>query len=323
MKGIVFLPEMNMVSGTRKLDRGLIEAKDGRDLDLVMASAGTIQVLPKEALRPFGAARKAVEVALLSKGTRFFGGYLVDEVLAADVHASLAKIKEDFEKAKLRLSANLSGYIDDRCKEVPEWEDIIRNSAPSVEDINQGIGFSWIKTPIDLSDPEVEEVLQGDPLAIRIAREMAQIANGWLQKGRNGKGLPGLPVLSQLKSKAKALSFIDGRLGGVVTALDTVIQDANAARGTPVQAGAVLVVRGVLQAMTSPATILQVGDDGDIAGLGLPEMDEPVVPEVPEAVAQESESFSDSELDDDAVVEPQRRPAPAPAPVVPVSQWAF
>jgi hypothetical protein len=75
--------------------------------------------------------------------------------------------------------------------------------------------------------------------------------------------------------------------------------------------------------MTSPATILQVGDDGDIAGLGLPEMAESVVPEVPEAVAQEPESFSDSELDDDAVVEPQRRPAPAPTPVVPVSQWAF
>ncbi|MBU2741665.1 DUF3150 domain-containing protein [Acidithiobacillus albertensis] len=323
MKGIVFLPEMNTISGTRKLDRGLIEAKDGRDLDLVMASAGTIQVLPKEALRPFGAGRKAVEVALLSKGTRFFGGYLVDEALAADMNASLVKIKEDFEKAKLRLSANLSGYIDDRCKEVPEWEDLIRGSAPSVEDINQGINFTWIKTPIDLSDPEVEEVLQGDPLAIRIAREMAQIASSWLQRGTNSKGLPGLPVLSQLKSKAKALSFIDGRLSGVVSALDSVIQEANALRGTPAQAGAVLVVRGVLQAMTSPATILQVGYDGDIAGLGLPEMDEPVVPEVPEAVAQEPESFSDSELDDDAVVEPQRRPAPAPAPVVPVSQWAF
>jgi Protein of unknown function (DUF3150). len=322
MKGIVFLPEINTVSGTRKLDRGLIEAKDGRDLDQVLASAGTIQVLPKEALRPFGAARKAGESALLAKGTRFFGGYLVDEALAADMNASLVKIKEDFDKAKLRLSANLTGYIDDRCKEVPEWEDIIRNSAPSVEDINQGINFSWIKTTIDLTDPEVEEVLHGDPLAIRIAREMAQIANGWLMKGANNNGLPGLPVLSHLKAKAKALSFVDGRLGGVVSALDSVIQEANAVRGTPAQAGAILVVRGVIQAMSSPATILQVGDDGDFAGLGLPEMVAPEVAEVPEAVAQEPESFSES---DDAVVDSftERKPAPVPAPAVQVAQWAF
>lgn len=309
MKGIVFLPEIKVLSGTRRLDRGLVEAKDGRDLDQIMASAGTIQVLPKEALRPFAAARKAVEVALLSKGTRFFGGYLVSEALAADVYATLTKIKEEFYKSKARLTANLSGYIDDRCKEVPEWEDLIRGSAPSLEDINEGINFSWVKTPIDLSDPEVEEVLKGDPLAIRIAREMSQIASSWMGKG-SSKGIPGLPVLSQLRAKAKALSFVDGRLGGVVSALDSVIQEANAVRGTPAQAGAVLVIRGVVQAMTSPATILQVGDDG--AFTDLPEMAAPAEPE-----CQDDDSGFLSESDPvDSFVEPK-------SAVIPVSQWAF
>lgn len=77
MKTVVFLPEMKAISGTRSIDRNLVEARDGRDLDKVLASAGTIQIMPKDALKPFGQARKAVDRVLLRKGTRFFGGFMV------------------------------------------------------------------------------------------------------------------------------------------------------------------------------------------------------------------------------------------------------
>ncbi len=316
MKGIVFLPEMKSVSGTKGIDRNMIESRDGRDLDKVLASAGTVQILPKEALRPFGATRKAVETTLLSRGTRFFGGFLVDESNSSVVNAELAKIKAGFDNARVRLMAGLPQIIEDRVKEAPEWEDIIRGYAPTVDELAEAISFTWIKTPVDLSDPEVEEVLKGDPLAIRIAREMAQTASSWLTKTPVGtKGISGLSVLAQLRAKAQALSFVDGRLGGLVTAIDTVIRDANATKGTPAQAGASLVVKGVVQALTSPATILNVGEDGQFTDL--PDM-LPPEPESPvEAVETECEANDEADM---PVIPSVKRD---PAPIVPVSSWAF
>lgn len=316
MKGIVFLPEVKAVSGTCRLDRGIIEAKDGRDLDAVLASAGTIQVLPKEALRPFGTARKAVETALLAKGTRFFGGYLVDASVAPKVHGDLQKIQGDFEQAKSHLLSSLHQLVEDRVTEAPEWEDVIRSNAPSVESLQEALRFSWIKTPIDLSDPEVEEVLKGDPLAIRIAREMAQVASTWLARQRQGQGLMGMSVLNQLRTKAKALSFVDGRLSGVVSALDTVIQEANATKGTPAAQGAALVIRGVIQTMASPANILNVGEEGEFADL--PEMNPSVSAgeSVPAEPGQDEKSIPDNSSE--RVIRPQPASAGVSAPT-----WAF
>lgn len=264
MKGIVFLPEMRTIGGTRTIDRNIIQSRDGRALDKVLATAGTIQVLPKEALRPFGALRKSMENTLLSKGTRFFGGYLADEQVAVDISNELQILRGKLLDARDRLAANLDSLIQARIDEAPEWEDVIRSLAPSREEILDSIRFSWVKAPVDLQDPEVEEALQGDPLVIRIAREIAQIAASYLGRGlgTTQKGIPGLSVLSQIATKAKALSFVDGRFTGLYGALQGVCQDAQSAKKGPHEIGAALAVRGVIETLRNPATILEIGEAG-------------------------------------------------------------
>ena len=307
MKTIVFLPEMKAISGTRSIDRNLVEARDGRDLDKVLASAGTIQIMPKDALKPLGQARKAVDRVLLRKGTRFFGGFMVADAVVPEVQAELEKISLDFEAAKARLITDLPGLIALRVSEAPEWEDVIRANAPSTMDLAENISFGWVKAPIDLADPEIVETLKGDPLAIKIAREMAQMASTHLSKPQTGKkGISGLSVLQAIRVKAQALSFIDSRLGGLVAALDAVICDANVAKGTPTQSASALVVGGVLQGMTKASAILAVGEAG---AFDLPSPVDPIL---------------GTPLDTDGDVAADASVAiPVATPAVPVSSWAF
>ena len=105
--------------------------------------------------------------------------------------------------------------------------------------------------------------------------------------------------------KAQALSFIDSRLKGLVAALDAVICDANAAKGTPMQSASALVVGGVLQGMTKASAILAVGEAGafDVPSpvdpiLGTPDADDDVTADASVAI-------------------------PVATPAVPVSSWAF
>ncbi|MCL4526431.1 MAG: DUF3150 domain-containing protein [Gammaproteobacteria bacterium] len=303
MKGIVFLPEIHCISGTRSLPRKILAANDGRDLEKVLASAGTIQVIPREPLRPFHAARKAVESVLLAKGTRFFGGFFVDEALADAMNTRLDELKDGFEKAKVELINGLDGYIKAQIKDAPEWEDVIRASAPTKENLMEDISFSWICPPVDLTDPQVEEALKGSPLAIRIAKEMSQSCRAWLAEKRVGKvkGVPGIFVLKGIRVKAEALSFVDGRFRGLVTALDQVISQAESSIGTDGQGAASMVVSGVIRSAADPAEILAIGDRGECRV------------SVPAPLLDMMED--ESPVDDES-------PVVSPDPV-PVSAWAF
>jgi hypothetical protein len=334
MKGIVFLPEMKTIGGARAIDRNIIAAKDGRDLDKVLASAGTIQVIPKEALRPFGTIRKTMETSLLAKGTRFFGGYLVEESTSDQVHADLEKLRDKLLQSRDDLVANLPSLIQQRIDEAPEWEDVIRSLAPTVEDIQDAITFSWIRTPVNLEDPEVQKALKGDPLAIRIAREMAQLASTHQARNKGtgrSKGVVGVSVLRAIQTKAKALAFVDGRFSGLDTALGQVIHQAEQAAGGPLQVGASLVVRGLLESLRDPKNILDAGEAGEF---NLPDFTNPFGVQLEPEVTDDTESTpvscaeetQDSSEDDPVLDDSEEEDLPIPEAVstrVPVSAWAF
>lgn len=283
MKAIIFMPEFKSISGSRALSRDLIRSSDGRDLNQVLASTGTIQILPKEAVRSFGTARKAIETTLLAKGTRFFGGFLVSEENAAEVNGSLEKIREQVLSARERLADDLPSIIESRAKELPEWADVIRNTAPTREDIQEGIHFGWIKTVIDLTDPQVVEVLQGNPLQIKIAKEISQMAISYLGRpaasspGKNG--IPGLGTLNAVATKAAALGFLDPRFRDLHASLLQVIKDAKEPNGSTL-----LTVRGVLKLLSDPKVVL---DFDPVEALPKPEL----LAEEPEA--QEPEDSDD------------------------------
>ncbi|MBU2816635.1 DUF3150 domain-containing protein [Acidithiobacillus ferrooxidans] len=298
-KSIVFLPELRSVSGERVLDRSLITSTDGRDLDKVLATGGTIQVLPREALKGFTTLRKAVDRELMKKGTRFFGGYLVAEEFTAEMASILSGIKEKVEDAKRALVANLASLIEQRVNDAPEWEDVIRSHAPSQEDIEESISFSWLKTPVDLADPEIEEALQGDPLAVKIAREIAQACKSQISRpAKTGRGITGLKFLEGIRDKAQALTFVDGRLGGLVSAIDIVISTAEIAKTSGHEAqrtAATVLVQGTIQVMTSPAMILKSGEEGSFKAPDPelePESEDQVLAEEDDIVATTSPSPS-------------------------------
>ncbi len=261
MKAIVFLPEFKSISGSRALPRDLIESRDGRDLDKVLASSGTIQILPKDAVKAFGTARKAIETTLLAKGTRFFGGFLVSEENAPEVQQSLEKIRDQVLAARNRLAEDLEKIIEDRIREAPEWEDVIRQSAPSREDIESNVHFGWVKTPVNLADPEIVEELKGNPLHIKIAREIAQIAATWLGRpqGTGKRGIPGLGALQSIQTKARALSFLDGRFHSLDEAIKVVIESAR--NRTDSATG--ITLTGVLKVLSDPKAVLTF-DEADV-----------------------------------------------------------
>ncbi len=291
MKATVILPEVRAISGEKALDRDLITSKDGRDLDKVLATGGAIQIIPREHLKVFTTIRKAVDRELLKVGTRFFGGYLVGEEVAEPATQILKDLQSKLLSAKQELMDNLDSIIEARVKDAPEWEDVIRSSAPSRQDIDESIGMSWVKSPIDLSDPEVEEALQGDPLAIRIAREIATACKTYLSKPSNGlaKGVVGIPFLESVRGKAQALSFVDGKLGGLELAITKVLDDLLASKnGTEIQKqSASLMAMACIQTMTNPARILEIGNDGQFA-LSFP--DEPSANADTDAAVEETEA---------------------------------
>lgn len=306
MKAIVFLPEFKSISGSRALPRDLIESRDGRDLDKVLASSGTIQILPKDAVKAFGTARKAIETTLLAKGTRFFGGFLVSEENAPEVQQSLEKIREQVLSARSRLAEDLEKILEDRIREAPEWEDVIRQSAPSREDIESNVHFGWVKTPVNLADPEIVEELKGNPLHIRIAREIAQIAATWLGRpqGTGKRGIPGLGVLQSIQTKARALSFLDGRFNALDEALKVIIESAR----NRADSATSITLTGVLKVLSDPKAVLTF-DEADVV------IEEPLDVSVS---AEEDENLEDDF--EDAVPVPQAPAKPKPSRVL---DWAF
>jgi hypothetical protein len=290
MKTIVFLPEFKSISGSRALPRDLIESRDGRDLDKVLASSGTIQILPKEAVRVFGTARKSIETILLAKGTRFFGGFLVSEENAAEVQKSLEKIRDTVLEAREKLANELPRIIEDRVKDAPEWEDVIRQSAPSREDIQSSINFGWIKTPVNLANPEIKEVLKGNPLHIKIAKEMAQMASTFLGRpsGSGKRGIPGLGTLKSIQTKARALTFLDDRFNSLDEAINVIVDSA--LKGGP---AAGMTVLGVLKVMSDPKAVLEF-DPVEAGALLSEETESP-------ASTPDVQSVEDPEEDDSAI----------------------
>ncbi|PKY12083.1 hypothetical protein B1757_01685 [Acidithiobacillus marinus] len=305
MNAIVFMHEFKSISGSRALPRDLIESRDGRDLDKVLASSGTIQILPKDAVKAFGTARKAIETTLLAKGTRFFGGFLVSQENATEVQQSLEKIRDLVVAAKNRLAEDLEKIIDDRVKEAPEWEDVIRQSAPSREDIESSIHFGWVKTPVNLADPEIVQELKGNPLHIKIAKEIAQIATTWLGRpqGTGKRGIPGLAPLQQIQTKARALSFLDGRFANLDEALKAVIESAKTRKDSATG----ITLTGVLKVLTDPKAVLTFEETD-------------VVESLDTAVsAEEAECLDDDDFGD-AVPAPS---VPAQPKTSRVLDWAF
>ncbi|MBE7562704.1 DUF3150 domain-containing protein [Acidithiobacillus sp. HP-6] len=325
MKTIVFLPEFRSISGSRSLPRDLIESRDGRDLDKVLASSGTIQILPREAVRVFGTARKAIETTLLAKGTRFFGGFLVSEENAGDVQKSLEKIQSAVLEARSKLANNLPRILEDRIAEAPEWEDVIRKSAPSQADIEESVSFGWIKTPVNLADPEIKQVLKGNPLHIKIAKEMSQMASTYLGRplGSGKRGIPGLGTLKAIQAKARALAFLDGRFSGLDEAIKVIIDGTGS--GGP---AAGMTVLGVLKVLSDPKAVLEF--DSEEAGALLPEETESPVaavsdpaPDVQSVEDPEPDSAIEAAEEDNDMEDEHPSFIPQPAKTSRIPDWTF
>lgn len=115
-QSVLVNPFVRSVGGTMKLVPADLGLRDDEVPPSELAKLGSFCTLPKEALRPFEAARAAMVTACLKFGTRRFGAYLVARHRAEELALELSAIVAEVYKAK-------DAFILTREAIVNEWLD--------------------------------------------------------------------------------------------------------------------------------------------------------------------------------------------------------
>ena len=188
-----------------------------------LVSLGSKKVCDPEALRVFHRHKQRLERELLAVGTRFLGGYLIPDRLAAELQRRAAAIVAEAQADAERFLADYDRHIDAWCAAYPDWSAAIRNAVDPVERVRGQFRFRVQALRIE-SSPVVSEDTLTDELqdvGETIFSEVEQLARG-LERAFVGQATlsrRALGTFRRVHEKLDALSFVDRRIDPVVQAL--------------------------------------------------------------------------------------------------------
>jgi len=218
----LFLVDYHIWSGRKKLRAEDLQMGTALPPDALI-SLGSKKICNPDELRVFHRNKKRVERELLAVGTRFLGGYIVPNAVAAAVQAKADVITAETRAAAEAFLADYDRHIDAWCAAYPAWETAIRHAVDPVESVRGQFRFRVQALQIETAPVIGEDTLAEDLAEVgeTIFSEVEQMARGLERSflGKDGLSRRALGTFRRVYDKLNALSFIDYRIDPVVRSL--------------------------------------------------------------------------------------------------------
>jgi len=218
----LFLVDYHIWSGRKKLRAEDLQMGTALPPDALI-SLGSKKICNPDALRVFHRNKKRVERELLAVGTRFLGGYIVPNAVAAAVQAKADAITAETRAAAEAFLADYDRQIDAWCAAYPAWETAIRNAVDPVEVVGGQFRFRVQALQIETAPMIGEDTLAEDLAEVgeTIFSEVEQMARGLERSflGKDELSRRALGTFRRVYDKLNALSFVDYRIDPVVRSI--------------------------------------------------------------------------------------------------------
>ncbi|WP_052465111.1 DUF3150 domain-containing protein [Geoalkalibacter subterraneus] len=336
----VFL-DVHLWTGRKKLRPEDLKVTAGEIPPDKLASLGSKKICDHSELSVFSSLKKRAERECEKVGVRFLGGYAVPEDQAENLATELASIQGEFEVAKKKFVGQYDQAIEAWIADNGEWGSIIRGAVEPVSTVKRQLRFAYQAFKIASAGDDCGSLNSGldnkvGSLGDRLIFEVSRDAERAWENSFRGKDRVTQKALRPIRAlieKLKGLSFLDGKIGRLVTRLETGL--AALPQNGPIEGQDLNALVGLVLMLADPeATKGLAADDWGAQPEEEEDIDQEVeeasetsveVPGVQEPVSEtpaaETEEEDEEEVEEDVVIDyDDADPAPADeAPAFPVN----
>jgi len=173
---------------------------------------GQKAVFPASALTPFDTLRKKAERVLLTKGTRFAGGFLVANEALEDALGQLEQIKGEYSEAKTKFLADFDTNLENWLAENAEHQRVIRQI---LDKDYIGAKFSFDVVLLEIS-PKPGHEFDEEAISSSVLHEVGVLCNtaadALVDRKNDMSPASLLSKLQPMMTKLNAMRFNNGRL---------------------------------------------------------------------------------------------------------------
>lgn len=221
----VVMLDITTYTGRKSLSKSE-KARIGVDAPEDLMSVGFKKVIDPKEVAVFQRLKKATERACYKHGTRFLGGYAIEESKANELVAELEAIKAEYEDERTKFINSYADKVAAWRAQHAGWESMI-NDEMDAKTLRNKLRFN-IQTfqvvPVDNKTSNLHSVVKnmGGNVLREIGRDANTLWNNSLQ-GREKVSQKVLRPLRVMAEKLKSLSFVDARLHPLATHIESVL----------------------------------------------------------------------------------------------------
>lgn len=192
-----------------------------------LASLGSKKICNPDTLKVFDTLKKEAHREASRIGVRFLGGYAIASSKAEELCKLLDDIRERFTEARDKFIKAYDSEIDEWVAKHPGWQESIRSVVPAAAYVESRIGFEYQAfevRPTGVAEASLDRAVSG--LAGQLYHEVAKEAFDYYDISLCGKPYgtqKTLRPLRSIRSKLDGLSFIDGKVGPIISMIDHVL----------------------------------------------------------------------------------------------------
>lgn len=259
---IVITPVISIWSGQVTLKRDELRSVTGLPPSHLV-SDGAKKVIDPKALTRMESRRRCANRDLARMGNKSPIGYQVLPEHESEVLQMLDEHRTKFEEAKTELVFNYDSLCQQWEAQHPEFADLLRRNRPTARQVGRACDFDYAMYRVTEVESEVgrkqfEAVAKAS--AGSLAEDIASTASQIFTQSFKGKATVtqrAVNTVRDLITKLRGFSMFDPRIDRTADALDMVLKDIP--RTGPLDVSQTLVLGVMLQSMTDPQRLLELG----------------------------------------------------------------
>ena len=202
-------------SGEKKADRSrdIRLGTDGSILPEKLLDLGRKKIFPPESLKVFRNLRREAERACLATGTRFMGGFAINDVHIEQVEAKLQAVEVAYNEAVAKFMVDFERKKAQWVEENKEYSEFLSDITLNHESVKNTFCFKfkcYKLEPLDGHEPEEDEI--ANQVLHEIGLTCREMSDRMLERKKSisGKNLCG--QLDPIIKKLDTMSFGNGRI---------------------------------------------------------------------------------------------------------------
>lgn len=222
----VFYVRIPSVSGIVKLREDSVPSELRKSMPKELFSLEA-RVFGREAIRVPSKLTNRVRSKLTRIGTPFLSGYLVAKDHEDEARHLIEDCAKEYEQWVQPFLDKIDPLIAAQCDKFPAWAEMIRRAAPTREEVERKLTFRKSSFQVCSGSEQHTEDLKGElnTLPQQIAQEFsALVEHNWTGMHSDKTSQRFRAVLTDIRRKAKSLSYLHPKLRDLVDLIDQVME---------------------------------------------------------------------------------------------------